>query len=134
MLHTVECRICRPNNFVSKCMLQMMSTFGTFCIISFLLSFSLQKKSVREGLHEASATYKNFRIWLDDTSPTEEMRKQVMEEDEKYTSPQTTPPVREEVDIYTSSSESSLMMLILKQKIQIINKHIIIAFCSCYAL
>lgn len=35
------------------------------------------------------------------------MWKQVMEEDEKYdySSPQTTPPVREEVDIYTSSSE-----------------------------
>ena len=49
----------------------------------------------------------HIKTWLDDTSPTEEMWKQVMEEDEKYdySSPQTTPPVREEVDIYTSSSE-----------------------------
>ena len=54
-----------------------------------------------------NATYKNFRIWLDDTSPTEEMWDKILDDDEKYnySSPHdyNTPPVQSEVNICTST-------------------------------
>ena len=68
-----------------------------------------QRKFVRDGVSEGDATYKNFRIWLDDISPTEEMWDRIMSDDEKYDYSSTdvvdnVPPVQSEVDIYASSS------------------------------
>ena len=58
---------------------------------------------------EADATYNNFRIWLDDSSPTEEMWDAIITEDENfyYSTPhvvqnETTPPIESEINVYTS--------------------------------
>ena len=56
---------------------------------------------------EADATYKNFGIWLDDSSPTEEMWDVIMTEDENFdphvVQNEATPPIESEVNVYTSS-------------------------------
>lgn len=60
-------------------------------------------------MHAGNTTYKNFRIWLDDSSPTEEMWQQIMEDDEKfdYSHTDNPPPVQEEISVYTTSSAAN---------------------------
>ena len=69
----------------------------------------MQRKFVRNVNNESHATYKNFRLWLDDTAPTDGMWESIMAEDETYnynSQPRLhdqTLSVGTEVHVYTSS-------------------------------
>lgn len=75
----------------------------------------MQRKFVRELGNETDATYKNFRIWLDDTTLTEEIWESVMTDDELYDcnapnslqNEPSAPHVESEIDVYTYSGARS---------------------------
>lgn len=83
------------------------------CHITPFLFVFMQRKFVREVNTETLATYKNFRSWLDNSSPTDEMWESIMAEDEQhdYCTPcalqdETHPHIESEVNVYTSSGIS----------------------------
>lgn len=67
---------------------------------------------MRNMSNESHATYKNFRLWLSDTTPTEDMWHSIMAEDETYdyssqpSLQHETLAIEKEVDVYTSSGHN----------------------------
>lgn len=55
-----------------------------YVCLTFYHCVFLQRRFVREVSSEVDVTYKNFRIWLDNSSPTEEMWDAIMTEDENF--------------------------------------------------
>ena len=53
-------------------------------IARYILKDLFQRKFIRDISKENEATYRNFRLWLDGTTLTQEMWDSVMTEDELY--------------------------------------------------
>ena len=84
--------------------------YAAFVCLTFYNCMFLQRKFVRELSIEADITYKNVRIWLNNSSPTEEMWDAIMKEDENFDycaarvlQDETPPHIESEVNVYTSS-------------------------------